>query len=85
MFVIRILVIAKLQSICSSRSAVTLGGTRCRSWVRQCATGLKVAGAISVDVIGIFHSCNPSGGTMTDRNEYQVYFLLGTGVKVAGV
>jgi len=24
----------------------------------------------------IFHSCNPSGCTMTNKNEYRVYFLL---------
>jgi hypothetical protein len=79
MFVIRILIISKSQSVCSSRSAVTLGGTRWRSLLRHCATGRKVAGTIPFGVITIFHSCNPSGRTMTDRNEYQVYFLLGRG------
>ena len=30
-------------------------GTRCRSWLRHCATSRKVAGSIPDGVIGIFH------------------------------
>jgi hypothetical protein len=33
-------------------------------WLRYCATNLKVAGSISVGVIGIFHRNNPSDRTM---------------------
>jgi hypothetical protein len=39
-------------------------GTLWRSWLRHCATSLKVAGSISDGVIGIFHWHNPSGRTM---------------------
>ena len=39
-------------------------GTRWRSWLRHCATSLKVAGSISDGVIGIFHWHNPSGRTV---------------------
>jgi hypothetical protein len=38
--------------------------TRCRSWLRHCATSRKVAGSISDAVNGIFHSHNPFGRTM---------------------
>ena len=31
------------------------GGTRCRSWLRHCATSRKVAGLVPNGVIGIFH------------------------------
>jgi hypothetical protein len=34
------------------------------SWMRHCATSLKVAGSIPDGVIGIFHWHNPSGRTM---------------------
>ena len=39
-------------------------GTRCRSWLRHCATSRKVAGSIPDGVIGIFHWHNTSGRTM---------------------
>ena len=44
-------------------------GARCwwRSWLRHCATSLKVAGSIPDGVIGIFHWHNPSGRTMVLR------------------
>jgi len=32
-----------------------VGGTRWRSWLRNCATSRKVAGSISDGVTGIFH------------------------------
>ena len=35
------------------------------SWLRHCATSRKVASSIPEGVIGIFHSHNPSGPTMT--------------------
>ena len=67
-----------LYSIC------TLGGTRRRIWLRHCATNRKVAGSIPDGVIGIIH--NPSGrhyypavDSASNRNEYQEYFLGGTG------
>jgi hypothetical protein len=42
------------------------GGTRWRSWLRQCATNWKVAGSISDGMSEIFHCPNPSGHTMVD-------------------
>ena len=65
------------------------GGTRCRSWLRHCATSRKVAGSIPDDVTGIFHWHNPSIRIMvleltqplTEKSkEYQEYFL---GLKAA--
>jgi len=41
-----------------------VGGTRSRSFFRQCATSWKVAGSIPDGFIGIFHWHNPSGRTM---------------------
>jgi hypothetical protein len=41
------------------------GGTHWRSWLRHCATSLKVAGSIPDGVIGIFNWYNASGCTMT--------------------
>jgi hypothetical protein len=41
--------------ILSSVRYDTVGGTRCRSWLRHCATSRKVAGSIPDDIIGIFH------------------------------
>jgi hypothetical protein len=38
-----------------------LWGTRCRSWLRHCATSRKVAGSIPDRVTGIFQWLNPSG------------------------
>jgi hypothetical protein len=37
----------------------------------------KVAGSIPDLVFEIFHSHNPSGRTMAQKNEYQEYFLGG--------
>jgi hypothetical protein len=55
-------------------------------WLRHYATNRQVAVSIPDGVIGIFQWHNPSGRTMalelTNKNEYQVYFL---GVKAAGV
>jgi hypothetical protein len=42
----------------------SLGGTRCRSWLRHCATNRKVAGSIPGGVIGIFHRHNSLRHTM---------------------
>jgi hypothetical protein len=39
------------------------GGTRCRSWLRHCATSRKVEGSIPDVVIEIFHWHNHSGCT----------------------
>jgi hypothetical protein len=41
-----------------------MGGTRCRSWLKHCATSRNVAGSIPDGVIGFFHWKNPSGRTM---------------------
>jgi len=35
-----------------------------RSWLKHCATSRKVAVSMPHEVIGIFHSLNPSGSTM---------------------
>jgi hypothetical protein len=60
---------------------VNVWGTRWRSWLRHYATSRKVAGLIPDGVIGIFHWHNPSGPTgvnsVSNRNEYQEYFLGG--------
>jgi hypothetical protein len=42
-----------------------LGDTRCRSWLRHCATGWKVAVSIPDGVIVIFYLHKPSGRTVT--------------------
>jgi len=67
-------------------SCVRTGGTRWRSWLRQCATSQKVEGLIPDDVIEIFQLHNPSGphygpgvDSASSRNEYQEYFLGGKG------
>jgi hypothetical protein len=39
-------------------------GTPLRTWLRHCATSLKVLGSILDDVIGIFHWHNPSSRTI---------------------
>jgi hypothetical protein len=44
------------------------GGTRCCSWLRQCATSRKFAGSIPDGVTGILHWHNPSGRTMVLRS-----------------
>jgi hypothetical protein len=41
-----------------------LRGTRCRSWLRHCATNRNVAGSIPDGVTGIFHWHNRFGRTM---------------------
>ena len=76
----------------SSDYILDILGTRCRSWLRHCATSRKVAGFISDGVIGIFHSHNPSGRTVApgvdsacNRNEYQGYFLGGKGGRCIGL
>jgi hypothetical protein len=43
---------------------VLLRGTRCRSWLRHCATSRKVAGLIPNKVTGFFNWPNPSSRTM---------------------
>jgi hypothetical protein len=58
----------------NKRTYITRRVTRCRSWLRHCATSWKFAGSI-----GIFHWLNPSVRIMdlgsaysaSDRNEYQ--------------
>jgi hypothetical protein len=64
------------------------GGTRWRSWLRQCATSQKVAGSVPDDVIWIFPWHNPSGRSMalgltqplTEMSTRNISF----GVKAAG-
>ena len=45
--------------------------TRWRRWVMHCAV------SIPGGVIGIFHSHSPGVDSVSDRNEYQEYFLGG--------
>jgi hypothetical protein len=58
------------------------GGTRCRSWLRRCATSRKIEGSIPDGVIGIFHWHNPSGRTMalTKMSTRNIFW----GLKAAG-
>jgi hypothetical protein len=62
-------------------------GTQWCSWLRHCATNLKVAGSIPHDVTGIFHRHNPSGRIMALgltqllTNEYRNIFW---GIKADG-
>jgi hypothetical protein len=57
-------------------------GVRWRSWLRQCTTSRKVVVSIP-DGVRIFHWHNPSGltvalgSTVSNGNEYQVYYLEG--------
>jgi hypothetical protein len=58
--------------------------TRWRRWLRHCATRRKVAGSIPDSVTGIFHrhkSSRPPDGpgvdSVSNRNDYQEYFLGG--------
>jgi len=41
-----------------------IGGTRWRSWLRDCATSWKVAGSLPDGVMGIFHWHNSSGRSL---------------------
>ena len=62
--------------------------TRWRSWLRHWATNRKVAGSIPDGVIGIFHWYNPSGpgvDSASNTDEYQEYFLGGTGGRCVGL
>jgi len=58
---------------------------RWRSWLRHCATSWKVASSIPDVVIGIFHRQSfwpyygPGIYSVSNRNEYQEYFLQGGG------
>ena len=63
-------------------------GTAVAQWLSCCATNLKVAGSIPAGVSGFFidiksfrSHCGPGVDSVSNRNEYQEYFL---GVK-AGV
>ena len=62
-------------------------GPQWLSWLRHCATSLKVAGSIPDYVIGIFHwqsfrsHYGPGVDSAINRDEYQEYFL---GVKAVG-
>jgi len=67
---------------------LSAGGTRWRSWLRHCATSRKVAASNPDGVIGR----NPSGRTMapgvdsvSNRNEYQEYFLGSRGGRCVGL
>jgi hypothetical protein len=54
---------------------VPSGCTRCRIWLRQCATSRKVAGYISDGVTGILHWPDPGINSATNRNDYDEYLL----------
>ena len=63
-------------------------GDAVAQWLRCCATNRKVAGSIPASVIGFFIDIKffrshygPGVDSVSNRNEYQEYFL---GVKVAG-
>ena len=66
-------------------------GTRCRSWLRRCATSRKVMGSIPDGVIGIFHWHNHSSRTMAlgstqpliEMSTRNISWGVGRGVKVA--
>jgi hypothetical protein len=63
---------------------IPFGQLRWRSWLRHCATILKVMGSIPDGITGIFHWHNPSNLTValgSTQLEYQKYFLV---VKAAG-
>jgi hypothetical protein len=49
------------------------GGTWWRSWLRHCATSLKVAGSIPDRAIFRPH-CGPGVDSVSNRNEYHEYF-----------
>ena len=60
-------------------------------FVLHCAKSRKVAGSIP-NGVGVSHWLNPSGRTMapgvdsaSNRNEYQEYFLEGTGGRYVGL
>jgi hypothetical protein len=59
------------------------GGMGWPIWLRHCATGRKVAGSISIHVIGIFYGHKPSVRAGVDlasnANEHQEYFLENEG------
>ena len=66
--------------------AVIILGTAVAQWLRCCATNRKVAGSIPAGVSGFdiksFRShYGPGVDSVSNRNEYQEYFLW---VKVAG-
>jgi len=62
-----------------------------RSWLRHCATSQKVTGSITDGVTGIFHwqsfwpHYGPGVDSVSNRNEYQVYFLGGKGGQCIGL
>jgi len=63
-------------------------GTTVAQWLRCCSTNLKVAGSIPAGVCGFFIDIKsfwshygPGVDSVSDRNEYQEYFL---GIKAAG-
>ena len=86
MFVIRNLIITKLQSVCSSMSAITLrGGGTLTELVEALRYRSEGRGFDSRGVIRIFHLYNPSVRSMTDRNGYQEYFLGGKGGRCVGL
>ena len=69
---------------------ITITGTRCWwcSWLRHCITSRKVADSIPDGVIGMFpltysfrSHYGPGVDSVSNRNEYQEYFLE---VKIAG-
>jgi len=62
---------------------MSVSETAVTQWLRCCATNRKVAGSISVGVIGFFidikyfrSRCGPGVDSTCNRNEYQEYFLV---------
>jgi hypothetical protein len=62
-----------------------------RSWLRHYTTSRKVAGSIPDGVTGIFQSQSflphygPGVDSVSNRNEYQGYFLGGNGGRCVGL
>jgi len=63
-------------------------GTAVVQWLRCCATNQKVVGSISagvseffIDIKSFLSHCGPGVDSVSNRNEYQEYFL---GVKAVG-
>ena len=67
-----------LETPCIYEFCTTFKGTRWSSWVRHCDTRWKVAGSIPY---GVRTHCCSWFDSVSNRNEYQEYFL---GVKAAG-
>jgi len=79
-----------MESLCVNFLSLCIWrGTAVAQWLRCSATNRKVAGSIPANVSGFFIDMKsfrlhygPGVDSVSNRNEYQEYFL---GVKAAGV